>query len=124
MLSRPAQVYGTALPRLAVPRDMPVRHGARLLAVVAPRRRTAAIGVATVVALTLVALFYLSQTFEAASARYQVDTLLVEREELLQELKSQEGATVALRSEATVTQWAQQQVGLEVLGHSLALPAR
>ena len=43
--------------------------------------------------LTFVGLFYLSQTFEAAAARYEVDALLVERQAMLQELQSQQGAT-------------------------------
>ena len=62
---------------------------------------------AVVLALTFVGLFYLSQTFEAAAARYEIDALLVERQAMLMELQSQQGSTVRWGSEQQVTQWAQ-----------------
>ncbi len=67
---------GAMLPRAAVPRDEPVRHVALLRVVAAPRPRVALAGVAVVLALTFVGLFYLTQTFAAAAARYETDALL------------------------------------------------
>ena len=61
---------------------------------------------AVVLVITFVGLFYLSQTFEAAAARYEVAAAGLEREAMLQELQSQAGSTLALGSESTVTQWA------------------
>lgn len=90
--------------------------------VAAPRPRTALAGVATVLVITLVGLFYLSQTFEAASARYEVDALRAERQVILQELRSQQGATVVWGSEATVGQWAQR--SLDRLGSRYRVRAR
>lgn len=123
MLSRPmTPAYGSTLPRAAVPREDLARHGARLRVVAAPRPRTALAGVATVLVLTLVGLFYLSQTFEAAAARYEVDALRAERQVMLQELRSQQGATVVWGSEATVGQWAQR--SLDRLGSRYRVRAR
>jgi hypothetical protein len=117
------QPYAGTLPRAAVPREEPVRHGARLRVAAAPRPRTAIAGVLMVLVVTLVGLFYLSQTFEAAAARYAVDALLVERQGMLQELRSQQGATVTWGSEATVTLWAQQ-AGLDRSASRRRIPAR
>jgi len=116
MPSRPmTPAYGSTLPRAAVPREDPARHGAKLRVVAGPRPRTAVAGVAMVLALTLVGLFYLSQTFEAAAARYTVDTMLVERQAMLQELQSQQGATEVWGSESKVGLWAER-AGLDPLG--------
>lgn len=125
----PKPMYGSTLPRGAmplrtsVPREEPVRHGARLRVVVAPRPRIALTGVAVVLVLTFVGLFYLSQTFEAASARYEIGALLVERQAMLLELKSQQGSTVRWGSEQQVTQWAQD-TGLYRLGQPTRMRAR
>ncbi len=115
--------YGTVLPQATITRDQPARRSARLLTVSGPRPRTAVAGVGVVLVLTFIGLFYLSQTFEAAAARYRVDALLVERDAMLRELKSQQGATVMWGSEATVTQWAQG-AGLDRLGTRLRVRAR
>jgi hypothetical protein len=111
------------MPLAAVPSLEPARHGARLLAVTSPRPRTALVGVAVVLALTFVGLFYLSQTFEAAAARYEIDALMVERKAMLQELASQEGRTLTWGSAATVTQWAEG-AGLDRLGPRYIVRAR
>jgi len=81
------------------------------------------VGVAVVLALTFVGLFYLSQTFEAAAARYEIDALMVERKAMLQELASQEGRTLTWGSAATVTQWAEG-AGLDRLGPRYIVRAR
>lgn len=124
MLTRPTTpAYGSPLPRAAVPRVEPAPHAARLRAVAGPRPRTALAGMAVVLAITFVGLFYLSQTFEAASARYAVDALLLERQGMLQELRSQQGATVVFGSEAKVGQWAER-AGLDLLPPRYRVPAR
>jgi hypothetical protein len=116
-------MYGSTLPRAAVPREEPLRHGARLRVVAAPRPRIALTGVVVVMALTFVGLFYLSQTFEAAAARFEIDALLAERQAMLLELKSQTGSTVRWGSEQQVTQWAQD-TGLYRLGQPSRIRAR
>jgi hypothetical protein len=124
MLSRPVTpAYGIPSARVAVPRDESAQQAARVRTVAGPRPRTAIAGVAVVLVVTFVGLFYLSQTFEAAAARYEVQRLLVEREAMLQELQSQGGSTLALGSESTVTQWARDG-NLEPLGPRNRVPAR
>lgn len=124
MLSRPVTpAYGITSVRVADPRDEPAQPAARLRTVAGPRPRTAIAGVAVVLVITFVGLFYLSQTFEAAAARYQVGRLLVERQAMLQELQSQQGSTLALGSEQTVTQWARDG-NLEPLGSRYRVPVR
>jgi hypothetical protein len=88
--------------------------GRRTIAVAVHRPRTAALGIAVVAAVLLAALFYLSQTFQAAAARYELDTLATEREALLQELRSQDGIVAQAGSETVVLQWAQDE-GLDNL---------
>lgn len=79
----------------------------RTIAVAVHRPRTAALGIAAVAAVLLAVLFYLSQTFQAAAARYELDTLATERAVLLQELRSQDGIVTRWGSEGEVVQWAQ-----------------
>ena len=122
-------MYGNTLPRgamlarAAVPKDEPVRHVALLGVVAAPRPRVALAGVAVVLVLTFVGLFYLGQTFAAAAARYETEALLMERQAMLMELRSQQGATVRWGSEQQVTQWAQD-TGLYRLGQPSRIRAR
>ncbi len=80
-------------------------------------------GVAVVLVITFVGLFYLSQTFQSGAARYQVQQLLVQRQAMLQELQTQRAATLTRGSEGTVTQWAQGQ-HLVRLGSPYRVPAR
>ena len=133
ILSRPTTpAYGVAGPRItspdvaaqrvARPREELAQHAARLRATAGPRSRTALGGVAIVLVITFVGLFYLSQIFEAAAARYEVQQLTVERQAMLQELQTQQGATLALSNESTVSQWAQDK-GLAQLRQPLRLPA-
>ncbi len=115
ILSRPATpAHGIASPRAAIPRETPLRHAARLRTLAGPRSRTARSGVAVVLVLTFVGLFYLSQIFEAAAARYEVQQLAQDRQVMLQELQTQQGTTRVRGSESTVIQWAQDH-GLEPL---------
>lgn len=116
------QPFPRTMPRAAVPREANVRHGTRLRVAATPRPRTALAGVLVILLVTLVGLFYLSQTFEAAAARYEIDSLLLERQGMLQELQSQQGATVVWGSEATVGLWAER-TGLDRLGSRLRVQA-
>ena len=122
-LSRPTTpARGSASPIALVAREEPAAHVGRLRTIAAPRPRTALAGVAVVLVVTFVGMFYLSQVFEAAAARYEVDRLLVDRQAMLQELQTQHGASLSLSNETTVTQWAQDK-GLAHLGPPLRLPA-
>lgn len=100
---------GRALPRGAA------LVGRRTIAVAVHRPRTAAMGIGIVAVVLLATLFYLSQTFQVAAARYELDTLATEREALLQELRSQDGFVAQAGSEPVVVQWAQD-AGLDRLG--------
>lgn len=114
--------YGSTLPRASVPREEGARHATLLRAVTTPRSRTALTGVALVVLLTFVGMFYLSQTLEAASARYTIDSLLRDRQAMLMELKTQEGSTLHWGSEQQVRGWARAE--LDPLGALVRVPDR
>lgn len=90
-----------ALPRAAA------HTGMRSLVIVVRRPRTAIVGTLAIAAVLLAGLFYLSQTLQAAAARYELDTLATEREALLQQLRSQQGVVTRAGSEPLVIQWAQ-----------------
>lgn len=97
--------------------------GRRTIAVAVHRPRTAAAGIASVAVVLLAVLFYLSQTFQVAAARYELDQLATERETLLQELRSQDGMVARWGSEPVVTQWAQA-ADLDWLGRRQRVGAR
>jgi hypothetical protein len=125
MLSRPATpAYGVAAPRVAVPRDDPAPHAARLRAMAGPRPRIALTGVAVILAVTLVGLFYLSQTFAAAASRQAVQQLLVERQVMLRGLQTQQAAAQGAGSQWKVTQWAQASNLQQLGGHPYTVTAR
>ncbi len=115
-------VYGSVAARPAF-REEPAVQIARGLTVGGPRQRTALIGVGIIVILTFAGLFYLSQTLEAAAARYQRDTLLVERAAMLQDLKMRQGDTLMAGSASRVTQWALE-TGLSRFGAPILVRAR
>jgi hypothetical protein len=106
----------------ALPRDAALM-GRRTIAVAVHKPRTAALGIAVVAAVLLAALFYLSQTFQAAAARYELDKLAAERDALLQELRTQDGIVAQAGSEPIVVQWAQD-AGLDTLTHRDRFEAR
>jgi hypothetical protein len=81
--------------------------GRRTITVAVHRPRTAALGIAAVAVVLLSVLFYLSQTFQATAARYELDRLATERDALLQELRSQDGRVTSLGAMGLVEQWAQ-----------------
>lgn len=80
--------------------------GRRTIEVAVHRPRTALLGIATVAAVLLAVLFYLSQSFQAAAARYELDQLAAERELLLQELRTQDGWVAHWGAENQVVTWA------------------
>jgi hypothetical protein len=71
----------------------------------------------------LLGLVYLTQTLQAGVTNYQIDSLLIERQRLQQEIQSQQGSVAQWGSEPQVVQWAQQQ-GLNRLGGKIRIPAR
>jgi hypothetical protein len=87
------------------------------------RLRPAAVVLGVIIVATMLGLVYLTQTLAAASARYSVDRLLVDRETLMRTLTSQEGRIVLWGSEAQVVQWAQRE-GLDRLGGTVRVRAR
>jgi hypothetical protein len=101
-LGRPVTVHH----RRAIARDAALL-GRRTVAVAVHRPRTAAFGIATVAAVLLTVIFYLSQLFQAQAASYELDRLAGEREILLQELRSQDGQVSTLGAPEVVIDWAQ-----------------
>jgi hypothetical protein len=81
--------------------------GRRTVAVAVHRPRTAALGIATVAAVLLTVLFYLSQLMQAQAARYELDLLAQERDLLSLELLSQDGAVIGLGAPEAVVSWAE-----------------
>jgi hypothetical protein len=71
----------------------------------------------------LLGLIYLTQTLQAGVANYQIDSLMIERRQLQQELQSLQGAAARWGSESQVIEWAQQQ-GLTRLGSKVRVPAK
>lgn len=115
---RPFSIHaGRALPHNAA------LVGRRTIAVAVHRPRTAALGIAAVATVLLAVLFYLSQTFQVAAARYELDTLATERDALLQELRSQDGVVMRWGSESYVGQWALG-ADLDLLGRAHRFGAR
>ena len=94
---------------------------------VSVRARTRVRPVTVVLAGILVAflfgLMYLTQTLQAGVANYQIDSLMLERQQLQQQLQSERGDAAQWGSESQVTSWAQQQ-GLSRLGQKVRVPAR
>lgn len=115
--------YGSVAARASV-REEPGRQVARLLTVSGPRPRTALMGVGLVIVLTVFGLFYLSQTLEAAAARYRVDTLLVERASMLRDLQTRQGTTLMAGSATSVTQWALSNDLVRFVGEPVRVRAR
>jgi len=78
---------------------------------------------AAIITAFLLGLFYLTQTMHVAATSYDVESLLVERERLIQELQTLEGDIARLGAEPAVVRGAQG-IGLSRLGGSVRLPAR
>lgn len=87
------------------------------------RLRPAAVVMAVIIVATMLGLVYVTQVLAAQSARYAVDRLLDERQELRRTLGSQEATIVGWGSEAQVRTWAQGQ-GLDPLGMPVKVKAR
>lgn len=87
------------------------------------RVRPSATLLALIIAGTMLGLVYVTQMLAAQSARYEVDTLLVQRRALMQQLTSQQASIAQWGSEAQVVQWAQRE-GYDRVGVSIRLKAR
>ncbi|GEM_PF-5200291 len=80
------------------------RSTARPAGIVAavPRPRRSLSIIAAIVAATLIGLVYLTQQLATAGVRYEIDTLLMERQTLERTLRSQAGLVAQRASEAVV----------------------
>ena len=87
------------------------------------RLRPVAFVLAGILLAFVLGLVYLTQALQAGVTGYGIDNLLIERQQLQQELQSQQGAVAQWGSEPQVVQWAQQQ-GLNRLGGTVRVPAR
>lgn len=88
-------------------------------------RRSHPIGLlmAGVVVLFVIGMVYLGQTARLAATSYQVDQLLLERDDLSRQVQTIEATVARWGSEPLVLDWAQQ-AGLDVLGAKLRVPPR
>jgi hypothetical protein len=71
----------------------------------------------------LLGLVYLTQTLQAGVANYQIDNLMIERQQLQRELQSQLGEAAQWGSESQVVEWASQHE-LTRLGGRIRVPAK
>jgi hypothetical protein len=108
--TRTVPVAAPPMPRLSA------EWGGRL------RIRPSATLLALIIAGTMLGLVYVTQMLAAASARYEVDTLTVQRQALMQTLTSQEASIAQWGSEAQVVQWAQGE-GYDRLGNPIRVKA-
>ena len=114
---------------------MAVYQGARPYPSILPRpnarsRRRAgsgthrvSLGLAGILVCFLLALFYLTQMIHVAATGYDIDSLVVERNRLEQELQSLQGDIARWGAEPQIMDGAQQK-GLADLGNPVRLPAR
>jgi hypothetical protein len=88
-------------------------------------RRTHPVGLlmAGVLVALLLGLVYLGQTVQLAATNYEVDQLLLERDDLGRQVQTLEATVARWGSEPLVLDWAQQ-VGLDALGTRIRVPAR
>lgn len=78
---------------------------------------------AGVVVMFVVGMVYLGQTARLAALGYEVDRLLVQRDDLNRQVQTLEATVARWGSEPLVLDWAQQ-AGLDVLGAKVRMPAR
>jgi hypothetical protein len=116
-----ARLHAVALPAGA--RPLAERRAARIPVRARRRLRPTALALAGVLVAFLLGLVSLTQTLQATATNYQIDSLLIDRQRLQQELQSQQGAIAQWGSEPQVVQWAQQE-GLNRLGGKVHVPAR
>jgi ABC-type Fe3+ transport system permease subunit len=116
-----ARIRALGLPSGA--RPVAARRSSRIPARARRRLRPVAFVFAGILVAFLLGLVYLTQTLQAGVTNYQIDSLLIERQRLQQELQSQKGSIAQWGSEPQVIQWAQQQ-GLNRLGGKIRVPAR
>jgi hypothetical protein len=120
-----AVYQGTRVPVAALPGARPI--AARRQSRVTPRahRRmrpvTGVIGVILVA--LLVGLVFLTQTLQAAVTNYQIDRLLQERQDLVQQLQSQQGLLAQAVAPPAIQLWASQH-NLVSHPHPLRVPSR
>lgn len=113
-------VYQGARPRPASlgrrrPLSRPARSG----------RREHPVGMlmAAVAVLFVLGVVYLGQTARLAAMSYEVDSLVLQRDDLSRQVQTLEATVARWGSEPLVLDWAQQ-AGLDVLGAKVRVPAR
>lgn len=114
---------------------MAVYQGARPYPAVLPRPSTrsyrragsgasgVSVGLAGILVCFLLGLFYLTQMVHVAATGYDINSLVVERNRLEQELQSLQGDIARWGAEPQILDSAQQ-TGLADLGNPVRLPAR
>jgi hypothetical protein len=112
-------VYQGARPYPAV---LP-RPDARLHRRRASERNGVSLGLAAILVCFLLGLFYLTQMIHVAATGYDIDSLVVERNRIEQELLSLQGDIARWGAEPHILGAAQQR-GLADLGNPVRLPAR
>ncbi len=116
-----ARMRAVSLPAGA--RPIAARRAAHIPARARRRLRPVAFVLAGIMVAFLLGLVYLTQTLQAGVTGYAIDSLLNERQQLQQELQSQQGEVAQWASEPQVVQWGQQH-GLTRLGVKIRVPAR
>lgn len=119
-----------AAPARGVARAATSRRHAAMIAAQAPvlrrpipRPRGSVLIIGTILVVTVVGLTYTTQLLAAAGDRYQIDRLLMEREDLLRTIRSQAGTIARIGSQSEVERWAFQD-GLDRVGDTIRVPAR
>jgi hypothetical protein len=113
-------VYQGARPRpVALGRRRRLSQPARI------GRRSHPIGLlmAGVLVLFVVGMVYLGQTARLAASSYEVDRLVLARDDLSRQVQTLEATVARWGSEPLVLDWAQQ-AGLDVLGAKVRVPVR
>jgi hypothetical protein len=78
---------------------------------------------AGVVVLFVIGMVYLGQTARLAATSYQVDGLVLQRDDLSRQAQTLEATVARWGSEPLILDWAQQ-AGLDALGAKVRVPAR
>jgi len=78
---------------------------------------------AVVVMLFVIGMVYLGQTARLAATSYEVDRLVLQRDDLGRQAQTLEATVARWGSEPLVLDWAQQ-AGLDLLGTKVRVPAR
>ena len=107
-----AVYQGTRTPAPALPmgvRRVAARRSARIPARAHRGLRSIGITLAMIIVAFLLGLVYLTQTLQSAVTRHEIDSVLIDRNALEQELQSQIGAVAQADSEEVIIHWGDRQ---------------